>query len=219
MKIERDNILVNFSFMKPDESKLPPDKRSWLERPKNPPPDIGLLSVIGGIATLSVMIYFAMHPPVFDLGFGELKDFSEMTTATSLEYITQVPAVEMTHQEVTKLTTPPTITPVKKTSFQELGPIVIYPGVRVVAVSVDKRKYDQVFFYYSRNDNPSLEITSFKVEMMNSANTYSSQVISNPQKWQDTYLNQIIPTTGKDLVVVTANFDDGEVQTVLMNYI
>gem|GEM_PF-6394374 len=165
------------------------------------------------------MIYLAMHPPVLDLGFGELKDFSGIVTTASPIDPTQIPVVTTTPWSVKEITITPTSTPIKPSLVQELGPIVLHPGARVVAVTADKRKYNQVFFYYTRNDNPNLEISSFKVEMLNSAGQYSYQVISHPQKWQDTFLDQIKPTAGKDLVVVTANFNDGVVQTVLMNYV
>jgi hypothetical protein len=204
--------------MEPDQSRLPPDKRSWLERPRNKPADIGLIALIGGAALLVFMGYLALNPPVIDLGFGGLKDFPESAATAAPPAPTQIPVVT-TPWTVKEITITPTITPITTSRIQELGPIVLHPGARVVAVTVDKRKYNQVFFYYTRNDNPNLEIRSFKIEMMNSAGQYSSQAVSHPQKWQDTYLDQIRPTTGKDLVVVTANFSGGIVQTVLMNYI
>jgi hypothetical protein len=206
--------------MEPDKSKLPPDQRSWLERPKNKPTDAGLIAVMGGICFLVVMVYFAMHPPVFDFGFGELKDFSGASESPVLVDPTQVFPVETTPWKVKEIPVTTSPTPViTQSNAKVLGPIVLHPGSRVVAVTVDKRKYNQVFFYYTRNDNPSLEITAFTVEMMNAGGQYSGQTVRNPVKWQDTYLDQIKPSTGKDLVVVNAYFNDGVVQTVLMNYI
>jgi hypothetical protein len=209
--------------MSGNEEKLPPDKRSWLERPKNRPPDAGFWAVIGGAAMLVFMVYLAMHPPVLDLGLGDVKDLSGLSSLSTIppEAVTQKPILKETPWVVKEISVTPTPTETTTTtiSIQELGPIVLHPGSRVVAVTVDRRKYNQVFFYYTRNDNPSLEITSFKVEMMNAAGQYSYQVIQDPQKWVDTYLDQIRPSKGKDLVVVTATFNDGVVQTVLMNYV
>jgi hypothetical protein len=167
-----------------------------------------------------VMVYFAMHPPIFNLGFGELKDFAGSSESSVLVDPTQVVPVATTPWTVKEIpvTTSPTSV-VTQSNAKDLGPIVLHPGSRVVAVIVDKRKYNQVFFYYTRNDNPNLEIKSFTVEMMNSAGQYSGQTIRDPVRWQDTYLDQIKPTTNKDLVVVNAYFSDGVVQTVLMNYI
>lgn len=120
---------------------------------------------------------------------------------------------------ITLTSTPTTVTTTAQARWSNGDRMVVHPGQREVSVTVDRRKNQQIFLYYSGCSDPTLRVISFKVEMLNVFGQYSSQIIDGPVRYRDIYLNSLNPSGGKDSIEVTATFNDGEVQTVLMTQI
>jgi hypothetical protein len=120
---------------------------------------------------------------------------------------------------ITVTSTPTTITTTVQARWSTGDRMVVHPGQREVSVTVDRRKNQQIFLYYSGCSDPTLRVISFKVEMLNVFGQYSSQIIDSPFRYRDLYLSSLNPSGGKDSLEVTATFNDGEVQTVLMTQV
>lgn len=159
-------------------------------------------------------------------------DFSQNTaTITALEnhdssvaslhydpFSLQVPT-SPTPIPVTVTSIPTTITTTVQARWSTGDRMVVHSGQREVSVTVDRRKHQQIFLYYSGCSDPTLRVISFRVEMLNVFGQYSSQIIDSPFRYRDISLDSLNPSGGKDNIEVTATFNDGQIQTVLMTQV